>query len=75
MSKPLSFATSRIVNPEGVEPKLTEEQLWEGLERKAREPALFIPTIASSEISNDAGNSVRLSAFRGSRVNATQLYR
>ncbi|KAJ7637304.1 DUF1857-domain-containing protein [Mycena polygramma] len=36
---PSSFAVTRPVNPPGVEPIISEEQLWKGLEYKARNPA------------------------------------
>ncbi|KAJ6608270.1 hypothetical protein B0H10DRAFT_2303130 [Mycena sp. CBHHK59/15] len=39
-----SFATTRLVNQSGTEPVVTEEQLWKGLEFKARNPtARFRP--------------------------------
>jgi hypothetical protein len=37
---PYAFAVTRPVNPPGVEPVITEEQLWKGLEYKARNPAV-----------------------------------
>ncbi|KAJ7848646.1 pectin lyase fold/virulence factor [Mycena olivaceomarginata] len=38
---PYAFAATRPVNPPGAEPVLTEEQLWKGLEYKARNPGQF----------------------------------
>jgi hypothetical protein len=35
-----AFAASRPVNPSGVQPAITEEQLWKGLEYKARNPVV-----------------------------------
>ncbi|KAF8166130.1 hypothetical protein K438DRAFT_1984475 [Mycena galopus ATCC 62051] len=44
-----SFAATRPVNPPGAEPVLTEEQVWKGLEYKARNPIPFIPMISASK--------------------------
>ncbi|GAA5954686.1 hypothetical protein JCM3765_003857 [Sporobolomyces pararoseus] len=53
-----SFACTRPVNPPGVEPVLSEEQVWKGLEKKAREPSLFVQAITSAEVIKDEGNKV-----------------
>ncbi|KAJ7135853.1 hypothetical protein C8R44DRAFT_869550 [Mycena epipterygia] len=53
-----AFAATRLVNPPGVEPVITEEQMFKGLEYKARNPAGFIPMISSSKTTSDEGNKV-----------------
>lgn len=55
----LSFAASRLVNPPGAEPVLTEAQLWAGLQRKVRVPQEFVPAITSCEVTSDTGSKVR----------------
>lgn len=54
-----NFAASRHVNPLGVEPRLSEEQVWKGLELKAREPENFVAVISSCDVLSDTGNKVR----------------
>lgn len=54
----MNFAASRQVNPSGASPKLTEEQLWKGLEIKTREPKSFVAAITECEIVSDTGNKV-----------------
>jgi len=58
MSSSDSFAVSRRVNPKGASIRLTEAQVWKGLEIKARQPKAFIPVITSSEVVSDTGNKV-----------------
>jgi hypothetical protein len=53
-----SFASTRLINPPGVEPILTVEQVWKGLQRKAREPQRFVPAISECRIDDDQGNQV-----------------
>ena len=54
-----TFAASRLVNPEGVSPVLTRDQVWAGLTIKSRDPVLFrIPGAKSVKVSNDEGNKV-----------------
>ncbi|KAJ7848647.1 DUF1857-domain-containing protein [Mycena olivaceomarginata] len=55
---PYAFAATRPVNPPGAEPVLTEEQLWKGLEYKARNPAPFIPFISESKTTFEEGNKL-----------------
>ena len=57
MSK--NFAATRPVNPPGIEPKITIEQLWAAFEKKARDPKAFIPHIVSFSVVEDSGNKVR----------------
>lgn len=57
MSK-TNFAASRLVNPPGVTPLLTEEQVWKGLEIKAREPKQFIAAVESCKVLEDSGDKV-----------------
>jgi len=56
----MNFAASRQVNPSGASPKLTEEQVWKGLEMKTREPKSFVFAITHCEIVSDTGNKVGL---------------
>ncbi|GAA5905895.1 SRPBCC family protein [Sporobolomyces salmoneus] len=61
-----SFAATRPVNPPGSEPALSEDQVWKGLESKARKPHLFVPAITSAEVVKDEGNKVsRLVSIHG----------
>ncbi|KAJ7487919.1 DUF1857-domain-containing protein [Mycena latifolia] len=53
-----SFAVTRPVNPPGAEPVITEEQLWKGLEYKARNPTVFVPMISSSKVTVDDGKKL-----------------
>ncbi|KWU40968.1 DUF1857-domain-containing protein [Rhodotorula sp. JG-1b] len=53
-----SFASTRLINPPGVEPILTVEQVWKGLQKKAREPQRFVPAISECRIDNDQGNQM-----------------
>ncbi|KAJ7227621.1 DUF1857-domain-containing protein [Mycena rebaudengoi] len=60
-----AFAATRVVNPPGVEPIITEEQLWKGLELKARNPKAFVPMIISSVVTSEDGkNAVREVKFK-----------
>ncbi|KAJ7727736.1 DUF1857-domain-containing protein [Mycena metata] len=55
---PYAFAASRPVNPPGVEPVITEEQLWKALEYKARNPSAFVPIISSCKVTVDDGKKL-----------------
>ncbi|TFL03292.1 DUF1857-domain-containing protein [Pterulicium gracile] len=55
-----SISASRLVNPPNEETKITLEQLWKGLERKVREPQLFVAAFESCEILSDDGHKVRI---------------
>lgn len=57
MSK-INFAASRPVNPPGATPRLSEAQVWKGLEIKARKPQDFIVAAESCTILSDSGNKV-----------------
>ncbi|GAA5878282.1 hypothetical protein JCM3774_001140 [Rhodotorula dairenensis] len=54
-----SFASTRLVNPPGVEPVLSVQQVWRGLQRKAREPKRFVPAISECRVHREEGNKVR----------------
>ena len=54
----VNFAGSRRVNPEGTSLRLTAEQVWKGMQIKARDLVNFIPGVTSVEIEDDTGNSV-----------------
>ncbi|KAJ7096629.1 DUF1857-domain-containing protein [Mycena belliarum] len=53
-----AFAVTRPVNPPGAEPAITEEQLWKGLQYKARYPSAFVPMITSCKVVSDEGNKL-----------------
>jgi hypothetical protein len=58
-----NFAASRRINPAGASFKLTEAQVWKGLEIKARDPTKFIPSVTSSEVTKDTEKWVRPRIF------------
>ncbi|KAF9054286.1 hypothetical protein BJ165DRAFT_1338181 [Panaeolus papilionaceus] len=61
-----NFAVSRSVNPPGVTPVLSEEQLWRGLEIKARDPQQFVAAMSECTIQSDTGDKVvRIVRFGG----------
>ncbi|KAJ7604257.1 DUF1857-domain-containing protein [Roridomyces roridus] len=53
-----SFAITRPVNPPGVEPVLTEEQVWKGLKFKAHSPDVFVPMISACKTISEDGNKI-----------------
>ncbi|KAJ7866686.1 hypothetical protein B0H13DRAFT_2561173 [Mycena leptocephala] len=53
-----AFAATRPVNSSGVQPAITEEQLWKGLEYKARNPVPFVPVMSSSKTTFEEGNKL-----------------
>ncbi|KAJ7051401.1 DUF1857-domain-containing protein [Mycena amicta] len=55
---PHAFAATRPVNPPGIEPVITEEQLWKALEYKARNPQAFVPMIISCKVTVDDGKKL-----------------
>lgn len=69
-----SFASTRLVNPAGVQPILTVDHVWRGLQRKAREPKRFVPAISECRIDSEEGNKVRIrfSPFGGKRERGGQ---
>jgi hypothetical protein len=54
----MNFAASRQVNPSRASPKLTEEQVWKGLEFKTRNPKSFVAAITYCQVISDTGNKV-----------------
>lgn len=46
----LNFAYTAPVNPEGVSPALTSEQIWTGLQRKVRHAEEFVSVITSCDV-------------------------
>ncbi|KAJ7127781.1 hypothetical protein C8R44DRAFT_778791 [Mycena epipterygia] len=64
-----SFAATRLVNPPGVEPVITEDQLWKALEFKARNPSAFVPMISSCKVSVDDGKKLVREVTFGSSPN------
>ncbi|EIM84096.1 DUF1857-domain-containing protein [Stereum hirsutum FP-91666 SS1] len=59
MSAPkASIAATRPVNPSGVSPTLTADQLWKGLVIKSREPQRFLEFFESCEIVKDEGTLI-----------------
>ncbi|KAF7289821.1 DUF1857-domain-containing protein [Mycena indigotica] len=63
---PPAFAATRPVNPPGASPVITEEQLWKGLEYRARKPQHFaVPMLASAKVTVDDGKKLtRETTFR-----------
>ncbi|KAI5477179.1 hypothetical protein MNV49_006623 [Pseudohyphozyma bogoriensis] len=53
-----AFAVSRLVNPAGATPELTEEQVWKGLELKERSPQLFVPVLKACEVLTEEDNKL-----------------
>ncbi|KAJ7096094.1 hypothetical protein C8R44DRAFT_644697 [Mycena epipterygia] len=64
-----SFAVTRPVNPPGVEPVITEDQLWKALEFKARNPSAFVPMISSCKVTVDDGKKLVRQVTFGSSPN------
>ena len=56
------------VNPEGVEPKLTREQVWRGLELKAENAIPFVNGMSQCDVLERDGNTLtRVVTFKGSQ--------
>ncbi|KAJ7164383.1 hypothetical protein C8R46DRAFT_311686 [Mycena filopes] len=53
-----SFAATRPVNPPGVEPVLTEAQVWKSLEYKLQNPMVFVPNLSANKDSYDEKNNL-----------------
>ncbi|BGP17871.1 hypothetical protein JCM10213_008332 [Rhodosporidiobolus nylandii] len=53
-----SFAATRLINPPGSEPRLTEDQVWRGLEKKAREPGRFIKAVKECRVVKDGQGKI-----------------
>ncbi|GAA5833044.1 hypothetical protein JCM11251_006492 [Rhodosporidiobolus azoricus] len=54
-----SQAFTRPVNPPGHDgPTISEEQLWKGLDFKAKNPKEFVPAITECEVVEEEGNRV-----------------
>lgn len=47
------------VNPEGVEPKLTREQVWRGLEMKAENALPFVNGMTQCDLLERKGNTIK----------------
>lgn len=60
---PKHFALTRQVNPPDVEPKITLEQLWKGLELKVAHPELYLSMVTGADLSTE-GEKVRFYIFR-----------
>ncbi|GAA5990149.1 hypothetical protein JCM10908_005845 [Rhodotorula pacifica] len=59
-----SFAATRLINPPGVEPVLSVDQVWKGLQRKARDPKRFVPAITECRVDREEGNKMtRIARF------------
>ena len=46
----INLAYTGTINPPGVSPQLTEEQVWQGLQRKVRRGQDFVPVITSTTV-------------------------
>ncbi|ESZ97825.1 hypothetical protein SBOR_1834 [Sclerotinia borealis F-4128] len=56
---PIIYAAATVyVNPSGETPVLNLEQVWKGLELKARKPQLFLPVIDTCKVLSDENETV-----------------
>lgn len=55
----LNLAYTAKINPEGVTPVLTVDQVWKGLQRKIRFAQEFVPVIESCEVLEDKDGVVK----------------
>ena len=46
----INVAYTGTINPEGVSPTLTEQQIWTGLQRKVRRGQDFVPVISDTKV-------------------------
>ena len=64
----LYFAHTVPINPASATPKLTKEQVWEGLKLKARDPLRYVPAIAKCEVVEEhADGMTRVVEFKPGR--------
>lgn len=62
----LSYAT--LVNPDGVEPKLTREQVWRGLEMKAENAIPFVNGMSQCDVLERTEKTIdRIVTFKGTQ--------
>jgi hypothetical protein len=62
----LSYAT--LVNPEGMEPQLTREQVWRGLELKAENAVPFVKGMSQCDVLDRKGDRIhRVVTFLGTQ--------
>ncbi len=58
-------AHTAIVNPPSASPVITQEQLWQALQQKARDPLPFVPVIETCEVvKEDTGGLTRVVTFK-----------
>ncbi|KAM3419193.1 hypothetical protein BST61_g5137 [Cercospora zeina] len=61
----INVAYTEAINPAEAKPKLTQEQVWKGLQIKIREAQRFVPIIVSCEVVEEQENEVvRVAAFK-----------
>lgn len=64
----ISVSRTVPVNPEGVEPRLSREDVWRGLEAKAGNALPFVPAMTYCEVKSRQGNVIeREIEVRGER--------
>ena len=64
-----TFTHTIPVNPPGIRPTLSREQLWRGLVLRAEDPVAFVPGMESSEVLERFEHGlVREAVYRGQRI-------
>ncbi|KAG0288628.1 hypothetical protein BGZ98_004191, partial [Dissophora globulifera] len=58
MPSTANLAVTIPINPPGVEPVLTQSQVWAALQRKVRHPSEFVPVISSCQVVSEVDNVV-----------------
>lgn len=54
----INCAYTEQINPQGVSPVLSRDQIWKGLQRKIRKAQDFVPVIESCEVLEEKENEV-----------------
>lgn len=54
----VNCAYTEQINPAGVTPVLTRDQIWKGLQRKIRKAQDFVPVIEACDVIEEKGNEV-----------------
>lgn len=61
----IKISRTAVINPAGVTPVLTVEQIWEGLVEKCRKPQSFVPLMEDCQILREDENGLtRLLTFK-----------
>ena len=54
----IHVAYTEAINPAGVTPVLSRDQIWKGLQRKVRRAQDFVPVITGTDVVEDKGDEV-----------------